>query len=210
MIVPVGSKTKTLESMEVSPEGTKIAFLGTEGYVHIADGRSKQWIADLKMNCTSRAVTFLDELTCITSGFDADIYMWDLRFPHRPRCVSRFHHEDGTPTSSLAAFIPAHLSSLNNRANNIGSSAAQYRRDFYSLSNCFLGVSTMSGVSSVFEGLSSNSGNSFYSFAETNNSSPKPLKSVMNLTTKISASAFHPSGQILAVASNEVSVLLRM
>jgi WD40 repeat protein len=194
--VPNGSQTKTLENMEISPEGSKMAFLGSEGYVHIADGRSKQWIGDLKMNCTSRAVAFLDEVTCITSGFDADLYIWDLRYSHRPRCVSRFHHEDGTPTSSLAAYVPPNLGN--------SSSPQSSTRGFYCMSDIYLGVGTMSGISSVFEGIVSNdpTSSSYYSFGD--NMSPKPLKTVMNLTTKITASAFHPSGQIMAIASNEV------
>jgi U3 small nucleolar RNA-associated protein 18 len=205
--VPVGSKTKTLETMEVSPLGSKLAFLGTEGYVHIADARSKQWIGDLKMNCTSRAVTFLDELTCVTSGFDADIYLWDLRHSHRPRCVSRFHHEDGTPTSALAVYAPPSSRDFNN--NSAGSNHNNHNNArFFSLSNCYLSVATMSGVVSLFEGILSTSATSaYYSFSESNNASPKPLKSVMNLTTKITTSSFHPSGQILAIASNEVSVI---
>ncbi len=200
--VPGSASTKTLESMEISPEGTKLAFLGSEGYVHVADGRSKQWIADLKMNCTSRAVTFLDEITCITSGYDADLYMWDLRYSHRPRCVSRFHHDDGTPTSALAAYIPRNMANVNN-----GSSVSQTITKFHCLADAYLNVATMSGVSSIFEGYVSdnNSTGGYYSFGE--NFSPKPLKTIMNLTTKITTARYHPSGQILAIASNEVRSL---
>jgi hypothetical protein len=32
----------------------------------------------------------------------------------------------------------------------------------------------------------------------------KQVRSLMNLTTKITSAAFHPSGQVLAVASNQV------
>lgn len=201
--MPAGSQTKTLESMEVSPEGSKMAFLGSEGYVHIADGRSKQWIGDLKMNCTSRAVTFLDEVTCVTSGFDADLYIWDLRYSHRPRCVTRFHHEDGTPTSTLAAYVPRKMAELNN-----GIPTSTPTPEYYHLSEAYLNVATMSGVTSVFEGSVSNntSNSSYYSFGD--EYAPKPLKTVMNLTTKITTSAFHPSGQILAIASNEVKSFL--
>ena len=41
-----------------------------------------------------------------------------------------------------------------------------------------------------------------------NNVKPVLIKSVMNLTTKVSCTKFHPSGQMLAVASNEVSFCL--
>jgi hypothetical protein len=41
-------ETKSLENMSVSPEGSRIGFVGSHGYIHIADGASKQFIMDLK------------------------------------------------------------------------------------------------------------------------------------------------------------------
>jgi hypothetical protein len=34
---------------------------------------------------------------------------------------------------------------------------------------------------------------------------PRQLKTIMNLSTQITSSCYHPSGQILAIASNQVS-----
>lgn len=78
---------KSLEKMVVSPEGTKIAFEGLGGYIHIASGKTKSWLMDLKMNCSVRSMAFLDETNMITSGLDADIYLWDIR--NAARCVAR-------------------------------------------------------------------------------------------------------------------------
>jgi U3 small nucleolar RNA-associated protein 18 len=89
------------DQMAVSPEGSRIAFNGGSGYVHVCCGKQKSWIADVKMNCAVRASAFLDETTLVTGGLDADVYLWDLRFGGR--CVGKFHNEDGTCISSLTA-----------------------------------------------------------------------------------------------------------
>lgn len=92
----------------------------------------------------------------------------------------RFAHDDGTCTSSLGSYSPP--------SGSVGNIAEGY-----------LSVGTDSGVVSVFksDGLSSRDGGV-----------KKQIKSLMNLTTRISSSVFHPSGQILAVASNQVNMIL--
>ena len=59
-----------------SPEGTKIAIQGVGGYTHLLDGISKLHITDLKMNSSLRSCAFLNETMCVTSGLDADVYIW--------------------------------------------------------------------------------------------------------------------------------------
>lgn len=184
-------QTTTFEHMEVSPDGSRLGFVGSRGYIHIADSYSKQWIADLKINSTLKSISFLNDHICITSGYDAEVYFWDLRYPNG-KCFAKFSHEDGTATSHISSYLP------NNSEEN----------NFYSLTNAYLSIGAISGVDSIYEGLyDSQSG--YYQFSPSGaiNSRPKPLRSVMNLTTKITASAFHPSGQVLAIASYEVILL---
>ena len=88
----MGKGLKSHEIFAVSPEGTRLAFLGAGGYTHIVDGRNKTWQMDVKCNTAVRAATFSDESTLFTSGLDAEVYQWDLRM--HARCVSRFRHED--------------------------------------------------------------------------------------------------------------------
>lgn len=197
----LGIETTSLEHMSVSPEGSRIGFVGSHGYLHIVDSHTKQWTMDMKMNSTLKSMSFLSEYECVSSGFDADIYFWDLRFPNG-KCVNKFQHEDGTATSHLTTYLPSQSSSSSNF-------------NYYSLPNAFLSVGAISGVNSIYEGFyQTNSGLHDFSSSLHDDSdvrgkrlastAPKPLKSVMNLTTKITCSAFHPSGQILAIASNEV------
>eukprot|EP00605_Chrysophyceae_sp_TOSAG23-4_P001037 GSChrysophyteH1.ASY1.ANO1.1140.1 assembled CDS len=97
----MGKDVKSYENMLVSPKGTRLAFLGQGGYVHIADGRTKSWIGDVKMNTAARCAVFSDENSLFSSGLDADIYKWDLRMAGS-RCISRWKNVDGTCVTSLA------------------------------------------------------------------------------------------------------------
>ena len=71
----VGREEKSLEKFSVSPNGRIIAFYGNDGYVIIVDAASKQWIKDLKMNGSVRAICFTpDGKNIIASGSDGDVY----------------------------------------------------------------------------------------------------------------------------------------
>lgn len=60
---------------------------------------------------------------------------------------------------------------------------------------CVTAIGSESGVVSLYQGESYHTGNS---------AAPTLMKSVMNLSTRINSMAFHPSGQLLAMASEEV------
>lgn len=162
----MGHGLKSHENMLVSPQGTKLAFLGAGGYIHVACGKRKTWMMDLKMNTAARSGAFINEETMVTSGLDADVYVWDLRM--QGRCVSRFKHEDGTCSSAVAA-MPA------------SDSNPQY-----------LAVGAESGAVSLFNGLLLKGASQHISAS----------KSLLHLTTQITTLAFHPSSEILALASN--------
>ena len=51
------------------------------------DGSTKLPIMDVKMNSPLRAECFLDDSTLVTSGVDAEVYVWDLRYT--ARCLTR-------------------------------------------------------------------------------------------------------------------------
>ena len=70
-----GREEKSLERCVSSPDGKLIAFFGNDGYIILVDVQSKQWIANLKMNGSVRAVTFTaDGEYILGSGSDGDVY----------------------------------------------------------------------------------------------------------------------------------------
>lgn len=94
----MGRDEKSLEKFTVSPDGQTIAFLGNDGYVILIDVKSRQWIADLKMNGSVRAVTFTpDGEQILASGSDGDVYRYVLSNAHvqevRRKCIA----DDLTP-----------------------------------------------------------------------------------------------------------------
>lgn len=97
----VGRKERSLEKFTASRDGRLIAFVGNDGYVILVDGKTRQWVGDLKMNGSVRTVEFgKDGEHLLGSGSDGDVYRWHIG---SRRCVERFRNEDGTITSSLAS-----------------------------------------------------------------------------------------------------------
>lgn len=211
------SSIKTLETLFISPQSSRYAFLGNEGYIHFVNAYTKQWVGEIKMNSHSRALTFLNEDYVLSSSFDATIYLWNLNYPtnsnkiplknsFNPKCIYKFQHEDGTPTSLLNSYVPSHF--YNNEHIN-GTYNYNKSDEFYRLHQCLVSVSSMSGVTSIYELQTPSGMNEKFSFTD-NDEAPKTLKNIMNLTTKITTSSFHPSGQILAIASNEKKDQLKL
>ena len=207
--LPVLAGCKGLKSHEVmcaSPSGLRVAFAGAGGYVHVVCGRLKTWQMDVKMNCACRAIAFVDDHTLVSSGLDADVYVWDLR--QRPgaatsgalgRCVARFHNEDGTCTSMLAASLCAQLQGTVFGPRSVPSSSSGG-----GTGNTYLAVGSESGVVALY-------------YADLSSSASaaavggvRPLKALMNLTTKVTCAAFHPSGELLAVASDQKKDQLKL
>lgn len=168
----MGKGLKSHELVAVSPLGSKIAFGGAGGYVHIACGIQKTSILDIKMNSAVRCITFIDEDRLLSSGLDADVYMWDLRY--QGRCVGKFQHDDGTCSSTIGY-----------HSNYVAIGAESGVVSIYDISN-----SLLTGMSSEMM--------------------PVKIKSMMNLTMKITSLRFHPSGQVLAMASNQARDQLKL
>ena len=96
----VGRQEKSLEYCRPSPDGRTLAFGGNDGFIILFDARSKQWIADLKLNGNVRTIAFSPEGDrIVASGSDGDVYRWDMK---SRKCVERFSNLDGTSSTSLA------------------------------------------------------------------------------------------------------------
>ncbi|GBG61499.1 hypothetical protein CBR_g21842 [Chara braunii] len=99
----MGREERSLETFELSPDNNVAAFLGKDGYVMLVSQRTKQWIANLKMNGTARTLAFTaggQEL--ITSGSDGDIYHWDMR---TRQCIDKGKDEGCVRATAIASSL---------------------------------------------------------------------------------------------------------
>jgi len=102
-----GREERSLERCVPSPDGKLIAFMGNDGYIILVDVLSKQWIANLKLNGSVRAVSFTpDGEFILASGSDGDVYRFCVK---SRRCVERFPNQDGTITSYMATSTRRHM-----------------------------------------------------------------------------------------------------
>lgn len=148
-------------------------------------------------------MSFLSESVLVTSGLDADVYVWDVR--NTSRCLKRFHNEDGTAVCALSTVGKGASSS-----DSSGSSSQDY----------FMAAGSESGVVTLYNmNLTSSSPPSFgvegavgakrksaligVSALRPPSVTAEASRSVMNLTTKITSMAMHPSGQLMAIASDQ-------
>jgi U3 small nucleolar RNA-associated protein 18 len=86
-----GRKERRYSRFTVAPDNKFLAFLGKDGYVILVSNKTKQWVADLKMNGEVRGVAFTpDSRHLLSYGSDGMVYVWDVG---SRQCVHRFTDE---------------------------------------------------------------------------------------------------------------------
>ena len=191
------SKRKQIKSHESfcsNPSGTLLAFGGRGGLVHVVDGKHKTWCMDIKMNSGCRSMSFIDDKTLITSGVDSKLYIWDLRY-NGSNCLGQLNNADGTPCSCISVSSPLMISNANSNRTGI-------ENDYMNTYKVAVGYE--SGVTDLLNlDLSRLNNDNDNDSIVNSNSCESQRKSFMNLTTKITNIAFHPSNEIVAVSSNQ-------
>lgn len=207
-------QVKSFENMIVSPNSTTMIVASSNGTSHVIDTRHKSWICDLKMNSQVKAISYLDETLVLTSSLDANVYLWDLRFSGK--CVSRFVHDDGTPTHAISGF-PIQKSSLINYSSMNSETMTQYKQNTKTLSrsNSYtsqyqLAIGAESGVVSLYNGICSLQDSKELLLKTRYSYQHDKQKSLMNLVNPITCLKYHPSGEILAMASQGQQNQLRL
>lgn len=192
----------------------KMAVAGASGYVHILDAHRKQWISDIKMNTGARCMCFYDDNTFVSSGVDAGVYVWDLRYTGR--CLHKFMNEDGTGSTSLAVATPPRNK---NSGSGSGYGATQTHYMDGNGMKC-LAIGSESGVVSLYDIQTLLPINNAVEQKSAVNTYPnpkpsttpvmRPYKACMNLSTVITSMAMHSNNQLLAVASDRSRDQLRL
>jgi U3 small nucleolar RNA-associated protein 18 len=92
---------KSLEVALPSPDGSRIAVLGTSGHIDLLSARTKQWQAALKMNGLVDAVVFAhnDCNRMYSAGTEGRVYEWDLR---TMSAIDRWRVDGAMSISALA------------------------------------------------------------------------------------------------------------
>ena len=181
-----GKGLNSHETMSICPDGSKIAFAGAGGYVHLLSGQQKTWMSDIKMNSAVRAINFASDSILVTAGLDAEVYTWDMRYT--AKCLSREQNADGTCVSSIRSVPSAAAGGLFTAVGSESGVVTLYN------SHCKY-------VDAITDSFNNKAGIKDSVLAEVNQ---KAYRDVMNLTTKITSMAIHPTGQMLAIASDQV------
>lgn len=96
-----GHDDKSYERCKVSPCNKYIAFLGANGYIILVSRKTKQWIADLKVNKTVRDIDFSKDGQYIYAiGVDGEVYQWDVG---SRTCIHRFSDEGAVKSTTICA-----------------------------------------------------------------------------------------------------------
>eukprot|EP00798_Chlamydomonas_sp_ICE-L_P000058 gene58-12877_t len=151
-----------------------VAFQGDQGYIPLVSLKSRQWVGNLKMNGSVRAMEFSPSgMELLTTGGDGVVHTWDMR---TRRCIAKMTDYGSNMDAASLAVSP---------------------------NNKYLATGSGSGVVNIYsrDQVSSSGGGGGAKRLAFAPSAPKPLKELMNLTTKVDTLTFSPDSQILAISS---------
>ena len=103
----LGRNDKSLESFEVSSDGSLIAFMCNDGHVALVSQKTKRIVSSVKMNGSVRCCSFFGDTYgsaprgLYSAGGDGIVYSWDLRMNNR--CVHRHIDEGSLSATALAS-----------------------------------------------------------------------------------------------------------
>mmetsp|Transcript_36137 Transcript_36137/g.71043 ORF Transcript_36137/g.71043 Transcript_36137/m.71043 type:complete len:528 (+) Transcript_36137:38-1621(+) len=95
-----GREEKSWESFCMSSDGREITLFGNNGYLVQIDRRSKQWVANMKMNGQVRGVCYNKAGTILyTTGDEGQVMLWDVR---RRQALAAFADDGCVHGSAIA------------------------------------------------------------------------------------------------------------
>lgn len=99
-----GREERFFDKFVVSPDNELLVFLGKDGYMPLVSNKTKQWVADLKMNGRVRGVAFTsDGKRMLSIGSDGKVYVWDMATRDCVHCFT----DDGCVLGNTVAVSPS-------------------------------------------------------------------------------------------------------
>lgn len=178
----MGAKEEKFKCVVCDPTGQYVLVLGGKGRIHVVSSKTKQWIKTLKITgAVTTAVFSPDGSRLYTGGKRGEIYVWN------------FEKDARTPNTLFAC-----LRRFNDEGNGATRSLA------ISPDSSFLAIGQDSGIVNIYK-IHGDGSESFHSISH-----PKPIKSIMNLTTTVSLLQFNHDSQLLAIASHTLANKIRL
>ncbi|CAB4016662.1 U3 small nucleolar RNA-associated 18 homolog [Paramuricea clavata] len=163
-----GKEEKQFSNFFASPDGKYLVFTGNSGFMYLLSSKTKQWMADLKMNGSVTTIAFFaDGKRMLSAGNDGEVYVWDIK---SKRCIHKFKDEGCIKATALAV----------------------------SPNGLYLACGSDSGVVNIYDK---------QCFED---EFPKPIKAVMNLTTRIDKLKFNCTSEILGISSRSIKNAFRL
>lgn len=166
-----------------------LAVGSSDGSVNFLDARTRHVVRNIQLTAPAVSSGFFPgkDLFVTATAADACVCIWDVR---TGRCLNRFIDTSAFQISAMA--MTPFSTNISRSDSNVGT---------------WLTTGSKTGIVS-FYGLGASATESSNDLDDTSVSnsllvSKKPLKTVSNLTTVADRLAFHPSGELVAVASSE-------
>jgi len=173
---------KSFEYFKISPRGTYIGLTGNSGWCNLLNGTTGQWIRGFKIEGTIIDFDFAkDESFIVITNTAGEIWEYDLN----------------SSTANNKAKQKTYNKIIRRWHDDGGVGITKIKLG--GPKNRWLAIGTNNGLVNIYDRTT---------FVDGTN--PKPLKTVENLVTSISALTFSPDGQLLVISSRAKRDALRI
>ena len=201
-VLHAGRREQFFDHFVVSPDNSLLVFLGMDGYMPLVSNRTKQWVANLKMNGAVKDVSFTPDGSRLFSTGSKCVCMLCTRVLYM--CVTML-----CPSCIIMTSPHAPLSSpcTGDGKVYVWDMATRDCVHCFVDDGCVMGTTVSVSPDSKYVACGSDSGVvNIYDDQCLKEERPKPLKSIMSLTTSVKCTKFNPSR---SGSSTEVSLAIR-
>lgn len=200
------AEQKSMERFAISPSGAHLALVGStranSGIINILDGSTLQWVCQLRVESHGGVSDFAwwpDSSGLSAAGKDGVVTEWSLV---ERRTVGRWTDEGAVGTTTLALGGSLHADG----ARGFPAAGAQAQLGGHR----WVAIGSSAGIVNVYDRRQwmaqtahrdTSTGNSLDDVSVSIPASPKPVRTLDQLTTPVSHLHFSPDGQLLVMAT---------